>query len=52
VTLHEGSCVGALSLVKRDCEAFGIYFGIPVKRIGDRSKRLLELEKKFLEDPR
>ena len=45
VTLNEGACVGALSLVKKDCEAFCTYFGLPAKKIGRRSKQLLEVEK-------
>lgn len=47
VTLEEGVAVGALSLVKKDCKSFGIYMGIPAKRIGERKRNLLELEKKF-----
>jgi dTDP-4-amino-4,6-dideoxy-D-glucose acyltransferase len=47
VTLHEGAAIGALSLVKKDCQAFGIYAGVPAKRIGDRKRDLLELETKF-----
>lgn len=48
VTLHEGVAVGSLSLVKKDCEAFGIYFGAPAKRIGRRKDDLLALERHFL----
>ena len=44
VTLGEGAAVGALSLINTDCEAFGMYAGVPAKRIGDRSRRLLLLE--------
>lgn len=50
VTLHEGVAVGALSLVKHDCAAFGVYVGTPVKRVRERSRKLLELEKQFLEE--
>lgn len=46
--LEEGAAVGALSLVKGRCEAFGIYAGYPAKRIKSRSRRLLEIEKEFL----
>lgn len=46
VTLQEGAAVGALSLVKRDCESFGVYAGIPAKRISSRKRDLLELEKR------
>lgn len=48
VTLHEGSGVGALSLVKQDCESFGMYAGTPTRRIGRRSTTLLELEGRFV----
>jgi dTDP-4-amino-4,6-dideoxy-D-glucose acyltransferase len=47
VTLAEGVAIGALSLVKKDCEAFGIYAGVPTKRIKDRKRNLLELEAKL-----
>jgi len=40
--------VGALSLIKQNCEAFGIYAGSPARRIGDRKRDLLELEGQFL----
>jgi len=49
VTLREGSGVGALSLVKRDCEAFGMYAGVPAVRIGSRGKGMLEKERAFRE---
>ncbi|APW36531.1 galactoside O-acetyltransferase [Rhodoferax koreense] len=48
VHLGEGAAVGALSLVKSDCEAFGIYAGSPARRVGTRKKTLLDLERQFL----
>jgi galactoside O-acetyltransferase len=36
--------VGALSFVHKSLEPWGIFFGCPVQRLKDRSKRLLELE--------
>jgi dTDP-4-amino-4,6-dideoxy-D-glucose acyltransferase len=48
VTLEEGVAIGALSLVNRNCPAFGIYAGRPARRLGDRSRQLLEVEKRFL----
>jgi len=42
VTLQSGAAIGALSLVKSDCDTFGIYAGVPAKRIGDRKRGLLE----------
>jgi len=44
VTIAEGASIGALSLVKRDCEGFTIYGGVPARRLGDRSRELLGLE--------
>jgi dTDP-4-amino-4,6-dideoxy-D-glucose acyltransferase len=49
VTIGEGVSVGALSLINRDCDRFKIYVGVPAKAIKDRSRKLLELEKQFLE---
>ena len=49
VTLEEGVAVGVLSLIRKNCKSFGIYMGAPAKRISERKRDLLELEKKFLE---
>jgi len=48
ITLEEGVAIGALSLVKKDCAAFGIYAGNPAWRIKERKRDLLELEQAFL----
>lgn len=48
VNLHDGSAVGALSLVTRDCEAFTVYSGVPARRVGPRSRQLLEAERRYL----
>ncbi|MEN6328400.1 MAG: acyltransferase [Syntrophomonas sp.] len=50
VTLEEGACVGALSLVNKDCGAFKMYAGIPAKYINDRSRNLLQIEKRMIQD--
>lgn len=49
VTLGEGAAVGALSVVKGDCEPWFIYAGNPIKKIKERKKDLLKLEVKFKE---
>ncbi len=46
--LEEGVAVGALSLIKGHCKAFGIYAGNPARRIKERGRELLEMEKAFL----
>ena len=48
VRLEDGAAIGALSLVKRSCEAFSIYAGNPARRVGERKRDLLELERQFL----
>ncbi|MEN9304681.1 MAG: hypothetical protein RL264_3110 [Bacteroidota bacterium] len=50
VIINEGASVGAMSLVNKDLESWGVYVGIPCKRIREREKNLLELEKEFLLD--
>ncbi|MHA1060678.1 acyltransferase [Enterobacter kobei] len=49
VTLAEGTAVGANSLVTKDTEAWTIMFGSPAKKIKNRKKTLLELERKLIE---
>lgn len=50
VNIETGVAVGALSLVKKDLASWGIYSGVPVKKIKDRKKDLLELQKKLESD--
>lgn len=47
VELGEGVAIGALSLVRSSCEPFAIYAGTPARRIGERKRVLLELERKL-----
>src|SRR3989338_322262 len=48
VVLEEGVAVGALSLVNRDCQAFGVYAGNPARRIKERKRDFLDLELQFM----
>ncbi|KHT13336.1 MULTISPECIES: acyltransferase [Pectobacterium] len=48
LTIGEGVSVGALSLVTKNLPEWGVYFGSPVKKIKERNKNLLKLEKEFL----
>lgn len=52
VTLAEGVAVGALSLVNRDCDSFGVYAGIPARRIKERKRNLLVHEMRFMQNIR
>lgn len=47
VEIGEGSSVGAMTMVSKSLEPWGIYVGTPAKKIKNRSKKLLELEKQF-----
>ena len=49
VEIGAGVVVGALSLVKEDCESFGVYAGCPARKRRSRSRKLLELETAFLD---
>ncbi len=50
VVVEEGCAIGAMSLVKTNTQPWGIYVGIPAKRLRDRSKQLLDLERQFLSE--
>lgn len=46
VEIAEGCAIGAMSLIKHNTEPWGIYAGIPCKRIKERSRNLLKYESK------
>ena len=50
VRLNEGCVVGAMTLVKKNVSEWTMVAGIPAKKIKDRKKDLLELEKEFLKN--
>ena len=43
----EGAAVGAMTLVHNKLKPWGIYSGVPAKKIGIRSKKCLEYEEKL-----
>lgn len=47
VTIKEGTSVGSMSLINKSLDEWGMYLGIPCRRIRDRSKKILELEENF-----
>ncbi|MND64857.1 dTDP-4-amino-4,6-dideoxy-D-glucose acyltransferase [compost metagenome] len=49
VTLEQGVAIGALSLVSKNCREFGIYSGVPIRRIKERKKDLIVLERQFID---
>lgn len=46
-TLSEGSSFGSFSFINRSTEPWSVNAGIPIKKIKNREKNLLELVKKF-----
>jgi len=52
VNIAEGCSVGALTLVTKSTEAWGVYVGNPAKRIKERKKDLLKLEEIYLSTSR
>lgn len=48
--IAEGCSIGAMSLVTKPTKPWGIYFGVPAKRMNSRSKKMLDLETQFLKD--
>lgn len=50
ITIEDGCAVGAMTLCNKSMDAFGIYAGVPAKRIKERERTILELEKQMLEE--
>lgn len=50
VRIEDGCSVGALSLVSKSTEPWGIYSGIPAIRIKDRNRNLLALEEIYVQE--
>ena len=47
VTVAEGCALGAMTLLQRSTEPWGIYYGVPARRQAERSRELLELCRKL-----
>ncbi len=47
VKIEEGSVVGAMSFVNRNLDEWGVYAGIPCKKIKDRKKNVILLSNKI-----
>ena len=48
VDIAEGCAIGAMTLVHKSTEPWGVYLGNPARRVKGRKKDMLDLEKKFL----
>ncbi|WP_454722562.1 MULTISPECIES: acyltransferase [Cupriavidus] len=50
VVLGEGTSVGALSLISKSTEEWSVYIGVPARKIKDRERLMLELEKEYVSE--
>jgi len=50
VTIGEGAVTGSNTLVSKDLEPWTIYVGSPARKLKDRSKDMLKLEKQLFEE--
>ena len=50
VTLGEGCAVGAMSMVTKSTEPWSIYSGSPAKKLKERKRDVLDLEKTYLRE--
>ena len=50
VTIEEGTSTGAMSMITKSTKPWSVYIGAPARRLKERSKDLLELEKQYLQD--
>lgn len=48
VDVGVGAVVGALSMVREDCDEFGVYVGCPARKVKTRKRDLLKLEQEML----
>ena len=49
VVLEEGVAVGALSVIRKNCTAWGIYAGNPARRVAERNRDLLQRAQDYLD---
>ena len=47
ITIKEGTSVGAMSFVNKDLEEWGIYAGIPCRKIKERKRNIKDLSNKI-----
>jgi len=52
VTVGEGCAVGAMTLLNRSTEPWGLYYGVPARRQAERRRELLALCRQFEESLR
>lgn len=50
VCIREGSAIGAMSLCKNSTDKWTVYAGSPIKKIYERDKNILALERCYIDD--
>lgn len=50
VDVGEGSAIGAMTLVNKSTDPWGIYVGVPARKLKDRSEDLKKLEELYLNE--
>ncbi|MCI6475913.1 MAG: acyltransferase [Mucispirillum sp.] len=50
VTFEEGAVCGAMSFINKSIDEWSIYAGTPAVKIKDRSKQLIEIKRKILDE--
>lgn len=50
VTVEQGCSTGAMTLLNKSTDPWGVYVGNPAKRLKDRKKDLLLLEEQFIQE--
>ena len=48
ITLQEGSAIGAMSLVNKSTDPWVIYGGVPIRKLHNRKKNLLDFENTYI----
>lgn len=48
--IEEGTAIGSMTLIKSRTEKWSIYVGVPGKKIKNRSKKLVNLEKEYINE--
>lgn len=48
--LAEGAALGAMSLLSRETEPWGVYYGNPARRVGQRSREMEQLARQLEEE--
>lgn len=49
VTIGDGCAIGAMTFISKSLDPWGVYLGIPARRVKDRSKEILKLEQEYRE---